>query len=47
MNINFLKTSLTQKQAGKCDNQQQFKDILEADMVYNAKKIPTAVLYLL
>ena len=22
------------KQAGKCDNQQQFKDILEADMVF-------------
>ena len=23
------------KHAGKCDNQQQFKDILEANMVYN------------
>ena len=24
------------KQAGKCENQQQFKDIIEADMVYTS-----------
>ena len=24
------------KQAGKCENQQQFKDIIEADMVSNS-----------
>ena len=34
MNKNFLKTSIKYtKKSGKYDNQQQFKDILEADMV--------------
>ena len=30
-----MKNKKLYKQAGKCDDQQQFKDILEADMVYN------------
>ena len=33
MNINVLKTSKLYKQAGKCDDQQKFKDILESAMV--------------
>ena len=32
MNTNVLKTSKIYKQAGKCDEQEQFKDILEAAM---------------
>ena len=36
MNINVLKPlKKTYKQAGKFDDQQQFKDILEANMVSN------------
>ena len=27
------------KQAGKCDDQQQFKDILEADVVYTIERL--------
>ena len=34
------------KQASNCDNQQQFKDILEAAMVSALKDSPTTVLYL-
>ena len=33
MNTNVLKNQKLYKQAGKYDNQQQFKDILEAAMV--------------
>ena len=33
MNTNVLKTSKIYKQAGKCDKQQQLKDIIEAAMV--------------
>ena len=37
MNTNVLKILKLYKQAGKCDNQQQFKDILEAAMVYTTE----------
>ena len=33
MNTNALKTSKLYKQAGMCDDQQQFKYILEAKMI--------------
>ena len=32
-NISVLKNQKLYKQAGKCDNQQQFKDIIDSDMV--------------
>ena len=33
MNINVLKNQKIYKQSGKCDDQKQFKDIIEAAMV--------------
>ena len=33
MNTNVLKLSKIYKQAGKCDNQKKFKDIIEASTV--------------
>ena len=34
MNTNVLKNQILYKQSVKCDNQKQFKDIIEATVVY-------------